>query len=103
MATIDVIEAIRFNSGNDRVERVRWGKVDTAQNIWETDPTEADVIDVVDKIMSGGEVWTIVPLEGYTLAGPRVRVIADAQGVESIELADEGNEQRRTMRDLTTF
>jgi hypothetical protein len=103
MATIDVIEAIRFDSGNDRVERVRWGKVDTIQNIWEAGPAEADVIDVVDKIMSGGEVWTIVPSEGYTLAGPKVRVVADARGVESIELAEEGNEQRRTMRDLTTF
>jgi hypothetical protein len=103
MATIDVIEAIRFNSGNDRVERVRWGKVDTTQNIWEAGPAEADVIDVVDKVMSGDKVWTIIRVDGQTIAGPRVRVIADAQGVESIELADEGNEQRCTVRDLTTF
>jgi hypothetical protein len=88
MATIDVIDAVRFDASNSRVERVRWGKVDTTQNIWEASPAEADVIDVVDKVMSGDKVWTIIRVDGQTIAGPRVRVIADAQGVESIELAD---------------
>lgn len=103
MATIDVIEAVRFDTRSGHVERVRWGRADTDRNVWVAGPAEADVIDVVDKVMSGDEVWTIIAVDGQTIAGPKVRVIADAQGRESIELLDEGNEQRRTVRDLTTF
>lgn len=103
MAVIDVIEAVRFNARNSQVERVRWGKVNTDQNIWESGPAEADVIEVVDKVKSGTNVWTIIPLEGQTVPGPTVRVVAEAYGIESIELDNAENRLGRTMRHLSAF
>lgn len=103
MSIIFVIESVRFDRRDEQVCRVRWGMVDTDRNIWINGPDEADVIDVVDKVMAGTDVWTIIYVDAYTVPGPKVRVVANALGIESIELSDDRSDPQRTVRDLRHF
>ena len=103
MSIIYVIESVRFDHRDEQVSRVRWGMVDTDRNIWVSGPDEADVIDVVDKVMAGTDVWTIIYIDAHTVPGPKVRIIANAHGIESIELADGQPDPQRTIRDLRRF
>lgn len=103
MSIIYVIEAVRFDRHGDHVARVRWGTVDTDRNVWLDGPREADVIDVVDKVMTGTDVWTVISVDAHTVPGPKVRVIANARGIESIELPNDHADPQRTIRDLRRF
>jgi hypothetical protein len=103
VSIIYVIEAIRFDRQDEQVARVRWGTVDTDRNVWLDDPRGTDVIDVVNKVMAGTDVWSVVSVDAHTVPGPKVRVIANARGIESIELANDYSGPQRTIRDLRRF
>jgi hypothetical protein len=103
MAKIRVVNGVRFSDDDSRLTHVRWGIVDTDRNEWISGPDEADVIEVVDALMSGDEVWTIYTVQGgQTVPGPRLRTVGDSEETEGIE-THPGPDDHRTLRDLPRF
>ncbi|HEY2927645.1 phosphatidylserine/phosphatidylglycerophosphate/cardiolipin synthase [Piscinibacter sp.] len=102
MAKIRVVNGVRFSEDDSRLTHVRWGIVDTDRNEWISGPAEAEVIDVVDALMSGNEVWTIYTVQGRTVPGPRLRTVGDSEEAEAIETHTDPNDHR-TLRDLPRF
>ena len=102
MAKIRVVNGVRFSDDGSRLTHVRWGVLDTDRNVWISGPAEAEVIDVVDALASGDEVWTVYTVQGQTVPGPRLRTVGDSAGTEGIEMHADPNDPR-TLRDLPTF
>ena len=103
MANIRVVNGVRFSDDGSRLTHVRWGIVDTDRNEWITGPAEAEVIEVLDALASGNEVWTIYTVQGdQTVPGPRLRTVGDSEETEGIE-THPGPDDHRTLRDLPTF
>ena len=103
MAKIRVVNGVRFSGDGSRLTHVRWGVVDTDRNEWVTEPAEAGVIDVVDALASGDEVWTIyTEHDGRTVPGPRLRTVGESEETEGIE-THAGPDDHRTLRDLPRF
>lgn len=72
MAIVYLVESVRYGHDGD-VRAVRWGRCDTAANEWLPGfPLEADVLDVVDALMSGDVVFSRLANGG---AGPRLKVV----------------------------
>jgi len=102
MAKIRVVNGVRYSDDDSRVTHVRWGTVDTDRNEWIKGPEEAEVVDVVDALMAGHEVWTIYTEQGRTVSGPRLRTVGDSEEAEGIE-THPGPNDHRTLRDLPRF
>ena len=102
MAKIRVVNGVRYSDDDSRVTHVRWGIVDTDRNEWIEGPDEAEVIDVVDALMAGQEVWTIYAEGSQTVPGPRLRTAGDSEESEGIE-THPGPDHHRSLRDLPRF
>jgi hypothetical protein len=102
MARIRVVNGVRYSNDGSRLTHVRWGIVDTDRNEWIVEPAEAEVVEVVDALMSGNEVWTIYTVQGRTVPGPRLRTVGDSEDTEGIETHPDPNDHR-TLRDLPAF
>jgi hypothetical protein len=103
MAKIRVVNGVRYDDDDARVTHVRWGIVDTDRNEWIKGPDAAELIDVVDALMAGQEVWTIyTEQDGRTVPGPRLRTAGDSEGSEGIE-THTGPDDHRSLRDLPRF
>src|SRR5881409_3942537 len=99
MAKIRVVNGVRFSDDGSRLTHVRWGIVDTDRNEWVTGPAEADVIEVIDALASGDEVWTIYAVHGQTVPGPRLRTVGESDEAKGIE-TQPGPDDHRILRDL---
>jgi hypothetical protein len=102
MARIHVVNGVRYSDDESRLTHVRWGIVDTDRNEWVVGPAEAEVIDVVDALARGDEVWTIYPEHGGTVPGPRLRTVGESEETEGFE-THPGPTELRTLRDLPRF
>ncbi|WP_372526603.1 phosphatidylserine/phosphatidylglycerophosphate/cardiolipin synthase [Piscinibacter sp.] len=102
MAKISVVNGVRFSDDGTRPTHVRWGIVDTDRNEWITGPAEAEVIEVIDALMGGNEVWTIYTVGSQTVPGPRLRTVGDSEETEGVE-THPGPDDHRTLRDLPRF
>ena len=103
MAKIRVVNGVRFSDGDSRLTHVRWGIVDTVRNEWVSGPAEAEVVDVVDALASGDEVWTIyTTVQGQTVPGPRLRTVGESEDAEGIE-THPGPNDHRSLWDLPRF
>ncbi|WP_230427151.1 phosphatidylserine/phosphatidylglycerophosphate/cardiolipin synthase [Collimonas humicola] len=98
--SVFAITGVRINAQNGRIELVRWGQVNPATNTWAKEPTESPVIDVVDAVMGGDDVYTIFPVGGNTVLGPKVQLVVYAHGREGIETVDAAYNAGRTLADL---
>jgi hypothetical protein len=102
VAKIRVVNGVRYSGDGSRLTHVRWGVVDTERNEWIEGPAEADVVDVIDALAAGNEVWTIYTMHGRTVPGPRLRTVGDSDATEGIE-THPAPDDHRTLRDLPTF
>jgi hypothetical protein len=83
--TTYAITAVEIDERSDLVTRVKWGSVDTGNNVWIVEPEEVDIEQVVQAIGAGDDVYTIYAEgETDTVLGPRVELTRDASGRESI-------------------
>lgn len=101
-----VIEAVRFDSTGERIEKVRWGKIkdgDLHPLTWAFDPEEDEVVSVVEALHAGDDVCTAFPVPGGTVLGPHVKMTVYPDGVEGIETLDQDHHPGRTLYDLPTF
>jgi hypothetical protein len=97
------ITAVRFNDHRpDRVEQVRWGEVHTEDKEWPSPslPVIVPVMDVVDAIRRGDQVFPVFPVQAHTVLGPRVRTIVYEVGNEGIEVENLQDNAGRTLFDL---
>lgn len=94
MAHVPMVVRVGFGRAGS-VDRVEWGTADTDTNGWAKQPAVTDVVNVVDLILHGTEVWTRLPSGA---SGPKAKVVPSKAGggVETIELDDD----HRTVHDL---
>lgn len=99
------IEAVHLNQQNGRIDQVMWARVDPSNNLWETDPTVANVDEVIDCINHGDEVWSAFPVGHYTVLGPRIEVVQQPGMPEPawIETVDAENHPGRALIDMPMF
>jgi hypothetical protein len=82
--TTYAITAVEIDERSDLVTRVKWGSVDTVNNLWIDTPTEAEVEEVLHAIGAGDDVYTIFVEGEHTVLGPRLEVARDPSGREGI-------------------
>jgi hypothetical protein len=82
--TTYAITAVEIDGRSDLVTRVKWGSVDTVNNLWIDEPAEAEVEEVLHAIGVGDDVYTIFVEGEHTVLGPRVQVSRDVSGRENI-------------------
>jgi hypothetical protein len=97
--SIFAVNGVRLDERTGRVTHVRWAQVNPKQNQWVSEPAEAPVIDVVDAIVAGDQVWTIFPEGVNTVLGPQLKSVVYAGGLEGIDTVDP-KQVNRTLRDL---
>lgn len=102
MSQIYAIDSVRIDAQSRYVSRVRWGRFDTDEGVWISGPNETDVIEIVDKILSGTEVWAIPPDLNMT-PWPKLRVIVGGHGDETIMLSNITEKYRLSIEDLRRF
>lgn len=103
--TLFVIDAVQFNAGNERVEKVRWGKIrggEVSSPVWVTAPSVTEVAAVVDAIKGGDEVMTLFATASGAVVGPKVHVVTYDDRSQGIE-ADKNDIAERSLRDLPGF
>ena len=94
------ITAVRF-AGAQVVEAMM-GLIDRSHAHWDLSPAPTRVTEVVDRLVEGDTVISLFPdEEGQLHPGPEVKVDVLAEGVETLELADESS--GRSLRDLPRF
>jgi hypothetical protein len=98
--TTYAITAVEIDERSDLVTRVKWGSVDTANNIWIAGPEEADVEQVLHAIGSGCDVYTIFAEGQHTVLGPRLDIARDSSGRETIVPAFGQEQTGRAISDL---
>jgi hypothetical protein len=98
--TTYAITAVEIDERSDLVTRVKWGSVDTVNNVWIEEPEEADVEQVLHAISNGDDVYTIFAEGQHTVLGPRLDIARDAAGRETIVPASGQARIGRAMSDL---
>ncbi|MBB6320534.1 phosphatidylserine/phosphatidylglycerophosphate/cardiolipin synthase [Paraburkholderia tropica] len=89
------ITGIRIDDHTGVVTHVRWGQINPKNNSWFTEPVDAPVTDVVNAIVNGDEVWTIIPVAGaQTALGPRVHTMLSTGGLEGIAVPPDTPDDR---------
>lgn len=84
------IEAVRFDSSGERVEKVRWGKSkggEITPPAFVTDPEDADIAKVVEALANGDEVITKFRVKDSIVMGPSVKAVANSDGTQGITTA----------------
>lgn len=96
------VTAARFDG--DKLTALKMGELEPGDNFpaWRSPPAEVLPHEVVDRLMGGDTVTTIYQIDGHRVAGPTLRRLELADGVETVQLASPGLEGR-TLRDLPTF
>lgn len=98
--SIFAVNGVRIDPRTRRVTHVRWAQVDTRNNSWATEPYVALVIDVVDAITGGDEVYTVFLTRDGSVIGPRLRTVVYRDATEGIELHVDATRDPRTLGDL---
>ncbi len=98
--SIFAVNGVRIDPLTRRVTRVRWGQVNPKNNSWAEEPREAQVIDVVDAIAGGDDVYTIFGVEGHTVVGPKLKTVVYRDASEGIELDVDATKMTRTLDEL---
>ena len=97
-----VIDAVQFNAENERVEKVRWGKVrggEVSPPAWSATPSVADVAMVAEVIHGGDEVMTLFATASGAVFGPKVHAVTYDDGTQGLEV-DQNDTPERSLRDL---
>jgi hypothetical protein len=95
--SVFAITGVRMNTRTQRVTDVRWAQVNPKSNEWMTEPAIAPLIDVVDAIQGGDDVWTIFHVGVHTVLGPKVKTVVYAGGLEGIETIPQDGHPERTL------
>lgn len=98
--TTFAITAVEIDARSDLVTRVKWGSVDTANNVWIEGPGEAEVEQVLHAIGNGDDVYLVFPEGQDTVLGPRLDIARDAAGRETIAPAFGQSQTGRAISDL---
>jgi hypothetical protein len=88
---IFVVDRVKLDPQTGLVAKVRWGEADSGSNRWVRGPILSDVDNVLRRILEGEDVYTFFSVDGKVKIGPRLCVIRDAVGRESIETQDANN------------
>ncbi|RQR50380.1 phosphatidylserine/phosphatidylglycerophosphate/cardiolipin synthase [Burkholderia sp. Bp9125] len=98
--SIFAVNGVRIDPLTRRVTHVRWARVNPKDNTWVEAPREAHVMDVVDAIMGGDDVYTIFSVGGRCVTGPGLKTVAYRDATEGIELDVDATKVSRTLDEL---
>jgi hypothetical protein len=83
--SVYAVSKVRLDN-DGRVTHVLWGKVDTQKNQWAAGEHEAPVIEVVDAIHNGDQVYALFPSTHGHLPDGRFVTVSYGNGWETIAL-----------------
>jgi hypothetical protein len=98
--SIYAINGIRVDYVTGRVTHVRWALVDAQKIKWLADPKIAPVIDVLEAISAGEEVFLLFAAEGQSELGPKIMRVSYDDGAEGIEIDAQPGDVRPTLSDM---
>ncbi|MES2976618.1 MAG: hypothetical protein V4757_23605 [Pseudomonadota bacterium] len=94
MSAVNLIGAVRRDVSGAFITHVSWGIAGEESDTWFREPSTTGVNEIVDRILAGDSVYTLLDPKDLTRTGPPVRVVAaegesaSAGAVESIEAYD---------------
>ncbi len=92
MSAVNLIGAVRKDASGAHITHVRWGIAGEESGTWFREPSTTSVNEIVDRILAGDSVYTLLDAEDLTRTGPPVRVVAGEStsptAGESIEAYD---------------
>ena len=91
--TVYAVSRVRLDK-DGRVTDVLWGEVDTKTNQWATAESVAPVVEVVDAIHAGGQVFALFPTTHGHLPERRFIVVDYDSGWETIALDGPSTHER---------
>ena len=98
------ITAIRTAPNSDRITRVRWQQIDSAENEWIGDQSVAEAHEVANELAVGNLVYSIHTLpDGNTVHGAQARHVVYQGGDEALDSLEPENHHGRTLHDLLHF
>lgn len=102
MPTIYVVTAIRLDSRGVPAEaKIR--RANSSTNQWDGPEEQVPMHEVASRLVQGEIVTAVFPApDGTTTAGPRLRHVQLANGIETAEL-DAGHGDDRKLSNLPTF
>lgn len=97
--SIFAIFAVRIDERSGQIDAVKWKQFNPLTATFTMPLREIPVIEVVDAIHRGDDVFTTFTSEGTMVAGRRVKTVVPPGGTESIETAmdEQGNGGGRTL------
>lgn len=95
------VTAVRFDEAG-KLDRLKIGRIDGSVPAWDGPISEATVLEVVDLVTFGENVYLIFPLQGLTAHGPKLAVKSHANGIEYLVEDGELVEGWR-LQDMPTF
>lgn len=98
--SIFAVNGVRIDPLTRRVTHVRWARVNPQDNSWVEAPREARVMDVVDAIMGGDDVYTIFSVGGQRVVGPELKTVVYRDASAGIELDVDATKVSRTLDEL---
>ncbi len=100
--SVFAVTEIKLDETNGRVVQAKMGAVITKGAEWMAALKVVEVIDVVNAIMAGDDVFTIFQMGGHPVPGPKLKVIAYPEGVEGVVI-DGPETPGMTLQDLPRF
>ncbi|KVD94523.1 phosphatidylserine/phosphatidylglycerophosphate/cardiolipin synthase [Burkholderia stagnalis] len=98
--SIFAVNGVRIDLLTRRVTHVRWAKLNPQDDSWVEAPREARVMDVVDAIMGGDDVYTIFSVGGQSVVGPALKTVVYRDASQGIELDVDATKASRTLDEL---
>ena len=100
--SVYAVTEVKFDENNSRVIQAKMGAVIVRNNEWMSAPKVVDVLEVVNAIMAGDDVFTIFHIGGHPVPGPKLKVTTYHGGVEGIVI-DGPEIPNMTLQDLPGF
>lgn len=88
---VNLIGGVRRDATGRQITHVHWGIAGDESNTWFREPSTTGVNEIVDRILAGDAVYTLLDPTDPTRTGPPVRVVAGEGSSESIEAYDPGS------------
>jgi hypothetical protein len=93
-------QRIRVGYVTGRVPHVRWALVDAQMIKWLAEPKIAPVIDVLEAISAGDQVFLLLAAAGQSEFGRKVMRVSYNDGAEGIEIDAQTGAVRGTLSDM---
>lgn len=94
------IDGVRISPATDRVTHVRWALIDPKTHDWLSSTSVVEVAEVVHALHAGDVGWSLFILGGVRFLGPKIKIVAHANGPDGIDTEAPNGSVEKSMDDL---